>query len=75
MPLFAKTNPNFALSDAIRTSIGSVIVTPTPTADPFIAAMMGFLKSYSFKVSIPPVSLATPLTFESLLDQSNVFSP
>ena len=75
MPLFAKTNPNFALSDAIRTSIGRVIVTPTPTADPLTAAMIGFLKSYNFKVSIPPVSLATPLTFESLLDQSNVFSP
>ena len=38
-------------------------------------AIHGFLKSNNFKVSIPPVSLATPLIFSSLFDQSNVLSP
>src|SRR6202043_4017084 len=37
IPRRANTNPNFAVSAHRRTSIGSVIVTPTPTAGPLIA--------------------------------------
>ena len=43
MPRRANTKPSFAFSDASRMSIGSVIVTPTPTAGPLIAAMTGFV--------------------------------
>ncbi len=45
MPRRAKTKPNFAFSLAMRTSMGSVMVTPTPTAGPLIAAMTGFVHS------------------------------
>ncbi len=45
MPRRANTKPIFAFSDASRMSIGSVIVTPTPTAGPLIAAMTGFFDS------------------------------
>ena len=41
MPRRANTNPNFAPVEASRTSIGSVTVTPTPTAAPLIAPMTG----------------------------------
>ena len=45
MPRREKTKPNFAAVDASRISIGSVIVTPTPTAAPLIAPMTGFFES------------------------------
>ena len=38
-PLLAKTKPNLASSLASLMSIGKVIVTPTPTAGPLIAAI------------------------------------
>ena len=71
----ANTNPNLAFSEHILTSIGSVIVTPTPTAAPFIAAINGFLKSNNLKVSIPPVSLLTSVLALPLSDISKVSSP
>ncbi len=40
----------------MRTSIGSVIVTPTPTAAPLIAAITGFLHSKMRSVTRPPPS-------------------
>ena len=45
MPRRAKTKPNLAVSAARRMSIGSVIVTPTPTAGPLMAAMTGLVDS------------------------------
>ena len=45
MPRRVKTKPIFAPSAARRTSIGSVIVMPTPTAGPLIAAITGFSDS------------------------------
>ena len=44
MPRRAKTKPKRADSLAKRTSIGKVIVTPTPTAGPLIAAMTGLVQ-------------------------------
>ena len=41
-PRRENTKPNFALSAASLMSIGSVIVTPTPTAGPLMAAITGF---------------------------------
>ena len=45
MPRRANTNPIRADSEASRMSIGSVMVTPTPTAGPLMAAITGFLDS------------------------------
>ena len=56
-PLLAKTKPNLASSLASLISIGKVIVTPTPTAGPLIAAMIGFGQSNMDKVVLPPPSL------------------
>ena len=44
-PRRAKTKPNRALVEARRISIGNCMVTPTPTAGPFTAAIIGFLQS------------------------------
>ena len=44
IPRRAKTKPMRASSAARRMSIGSVIVAPTPTAGPLIAAITGFLR-------------------------------
>ena len=52
-----KTKPNLASSLASLISIGKVIVTPTPTAGPLIAAMIGFGQSNMDKVVLPPPSL------------------
>ena len=41
MPRRENTKPNFAAVDAIRKSIGSCMVAPTPTAAPFTAAITG----------------------------------
>ena len=40
-PIFPNTKPIRAFSEAIRTSIGRVMVAPIPTAGPLIAAMTG----------------------------------
>ena len=45
MPRRANTNPNRAVVLAIRMSIGSVIVTPTPTAAPLIAPITGLCEA------------------------------
>ena len=45
IPRRVKTKPIFAPSAASRMSIGSVIVMPTPTAGPLIAAMTGLVDS------------------------------
>ena len=42
IPRRTNTNPKRAFVDARRTSIGSVIVAPIPTAAPLIAPMIGF---------------------------------
>ena len=44
MPSRPNTKPMRAFSDAMRTSIGSVIVAPMPTAAPLIAAMTGLVQ-------------------------------
>ena len=56
IPRRANTNPMRALSDARRTSIGSVIVAPIPTAGPLIAAITGLVHSKIRSVSRPPPS-------------------
>ena len=59
MPRRANTKPMRAALEAMRTSIASVMVTPMPTAGPLIAAITGFLQSYSRSVSSPPPSRAS----------------
>lgn len=60
MPRRAKTNPNFALSLAMRMSMGRVIVTPTPTAGPLNAPMTTFLHAAIRRATAPPASRGTP---------------
>ena len=45
MPRREKTKPNLAALEAMRMSIGRVMVTPTPTAGPLMAAMTGFFSA------------------------------
>jgi hypothetical protein len=45
MPRRANTKPIFAPSAASRMSMGNVIVMPTPTAGPLMAAMTGLAES------------------------------
>ena len=59
MPRRANTNPIFAPSATRRMSIGSVIVMPTPTAGPLIAAITGFAESKMRRATCPPVSRGT----------------
>jgi len=47
---------------AILTSIGSVMVMPTPTAPPFIAAIEGFLQLKIASTNRPPPGLALAKT-------------
>lgn len=56
IPLLTNTKPILASFAATRMSIANVIVIPTPTAAPFIAAMMGFLHLYAAKATFPPES-------------------
>ena len=56
IPRRANTNPMRASSAASRTSIGRVIVAPTPTAGPLIAAITGFMESKTRSVNSPPLS-------------------
>ena len=61
MPRRANTKPELgASSAAMRTSIGSVIVTPTPTAGPLIAAITGFVDSKMRSDDAPPPSRGRP---------------
>ena len=56
MPRFANTKPMRAALEAMRISIGKVIVMPTPTAGPLIAAITGFFDSKMRKATCPPPS-------------------
>ena len=56
MPRRANTKPNFAALEAMRMSIGRVMVTPTPTAGPLTAAMTGFFDSKMRSETRPPPS-------------------
>ncbi len=56
MPRRANTSPKRASVDARRMSIGSCIVTPTPTAGPLIAPITGFRHSKIRSVTSPPPS-------------------
>lgn len=62
MPRRANTNPKRAVSEASRTSMGSVIVTPTPTAGPLIAPMTGLSERAIRSATVPPPSRGTPST-------------
>ena len=59
IPRRAKTNPIRASSAARRMSIGSVIVAPTPTAGPLIAAITGLVHSNTRSMKRPPPSRGT----------------
>ena len=45
IPRLANTKPMRAAEDAMRMSIGSVMVAPKPTAAPLMAAMTGFVSA------------------------------
>ena len=60
MPRRVNTNPKRASVLAMRMSIGSVIVTPTPTAGPLIAAITGLVESKIRSVTMPPPSRTIP---------------
>src|SRR3954466_4478419 len=76
IPRRAKTNPKRAFSLAMRMSIGSVIVTPTPTAGPLIAPMTGFLQAKIRSETSPPPSRGTPESaITSLPPRLNVSPP
>ncbi len=62
IPRRAKTKPMRASSEARRTSIGNVIVAPTPTAGPLIAPITGFVQEKMRSVNWPPLSRGTPPT-------------
>ena len=76
MPRRANTKPKRAASDARRMSIGSVIVTPTPTAAPLIAPMTGLVHSKIRSDTMPPPSRGTPTdVWTSLPPLLNVSPP
>ena len=72
MPRRANTKPIFAPSAARRMSIGSVIVMPTPTAGPLIAAITGLCDSKIRSVTRPPPSRGDVVAVASRSRQSNV---
>ena len=55
MPRRANTKPMRASSAARRTSIGSVIVAPTPTAGPLIAPITGLVEAKIAQRELPAV--------------------
>ncbi|MCY1362984.1 hypothetical protein D9M69_497260 [compost metagenome] len=59
MPRRANTRPKRASVEAMRMSIGNCIVTPTPTAGPFTAAMTGFRLRKMRSDTRPPLSRRT----------------
>ncbi len=74
IPRRAKTKPILAPSAARRMSIGSVMVAPTPTAGPLMAAITGLVESKMRRVTMPPPSRGTsPSAARSR--QSNVSPP
>ncbi len=75
IPRRVKTNPIFAVSEAMRISIGRVMVMPTPTAGPFMAAITGFFISKILKVTRPPPSRCSSRVFLPSNVRSNALSP
>ncbi|HZN87679.1 MAG TPA: hypothetical protein VFB44_01770 [Thermoleophilaceae bacterium] len=75
IPRRANTKPIFATSAASRTSIGRVIVIPTPTAGPLIAATTGFVDSKMRRLTRPPVSRGTRPPSSCRSRQSKVPAP
>jgi hypothetical protein len=74
IPRRVNTKPILAPSAARRMSIGSVIVMPTPTAGPLIAAITGFVMPKIRSDTCPPPSRGTsPSRWRSR--QSNVSPP
>ncbi len=65
-PRRANTNPNRALSAARRMSIGKVMVTPTPTAGPFTAAITGLVDRKMRNATRPPSSRCTSVVSQQL---------
>ena len=59
MPRRANTKPKRADSAAMRMSIGSCMVTPTPTAAPLTAAIIGLL-SLKMRRRQQPAAVALP---------------
>jgi hypothetical protein len=55
IPRLANTKPIFADAQATRMQAGSVMVIPTPTADPLIAAMVGFEQLCIASETLPPL--------------------
>ena len=72
MPRRAKTKPMRAAVEAMRMSIGRVMVMPTPTAGPLIAAMTGFFDSKMRSDTSPPpsrcVSIVSALTLRGAVE-------
>lgn len=60
MPTRPNTKPNRADSAAMRTSMGSVIVAPTPTAGPLTAAITGLRSAANARLTTPPASRGYP---------------
>ena len=82
IPRRAKTKPILAPAAARRMSIASVIVMPTPTAGPLIAAITGLVQRKIRSVRIPPPSRGTSVPLSSAISprpcrllQSNVSPP
>ena len=75
IPRRTNTNPKRALSDASRTSIGSVIVAPTPTAGPLIAPITGLVELKIRSVNWPPLSRGTVSVERPRARASNVSPP
>ncbi len=61
-PRRANTKPMRAAVDAMRMSMGNVMVMPKPTAGPLMAAISGFFMSKIRKVTRPPPSSCSPGT-------------
>ena len=54
-PRLEKTKPIFAVLHATRMVAGRVIVIPIPTADPLIAAIVGFEHLWMASAALPPL--------------------
>ena len=75
MPRLANTNPTFASLDSTRMSMGSVMVTPMPTAEPFMAAITGLVHSKIRSVRRPPPSRGTERTSRPLVAAASNVAP
>ena len=55
MPRRAKLKPIFAVEEHMRMTAGRVMVMPTPTAEPFRAAMVGRRERWRARETRPPL--------------------